>query len=130
MNAITLPRFSQAIARSRPHDLFIFGDNLVRKGTGGQACIRYESNSWGIPTKQFPTMASTAFFYDATFQFNDVIFNLICLTRCADHFKTIIFPEAGLGTGLAKMPEKAPLTYSAMNRFINLYFDIKYGDES
>ena len=35
--------------RNKPNYLFLFGDNDVQKGEGGQAIIRYEPNAFGIP---------------------------------------------------------------------------------
>lgn len=56
MNITTLyiyPSFwTVAIVRQYPNALFVFGDNDCGKGTGGQAIIRNEPNSIGLPTKK------------------------------------------------------------------------------
>src|SRR5437868_5063046 len=44
--------------------LFIFGDNDIKKGCGGQAIIRYEDNTSGIPTKKLPSSNENDFYSD------------------------------------------------------------------
>ena len=39
-----------------PKTLYIFGDNILRIGNGGQAVIRNIPNSFGIATKRTPSM--------------------------------------------------------------------------
>mgnify|MGYP006999672235 CR=1 FL=1 len=39
-----------------PNKIFIYGDNDLRTGLGGQAIIRNESNTLGIRTKKFPPL--------------------------------------------------------------------------
>ena len=47
-----------------PHKLYIFGDNLIGVGKGGQAIIRDCPNTFGIPTKRLPHRENNAFFSD------------------------------------------------------------------
>ena len=44
-----------------PNKIFIYGDNDLRTGLGGQAIIRNESNTLGIRTKKKPTHEKDAF---------------------------------------------------------------------
>lgn len=37
------------------HKIYVFGDNMKRYGKGGQAVIRDCPNSFGIPTKRYPS---------------------------------------------------------------------------
>lgn len=113
--------------KKNPNSLFIFGDNCRRKGTGGQAVIRGMKNVAGIATKIEPSMNDNAFFSDSNYQFaTNVIFTDIenIKTRLASgEYSAIVFPLDGLGTGLAKLSDKAP----KVNQFLlqKLYDDFK-----
>jgi len=52
------------LTRKYPKYLFVYGDNDQYKGKGGQAIIRYESNTIGILTKKRPDENDGAFFTD------------------------------------------------------------------
>ena len=47
-------RYSRNTPQQNPNMFFVFGDNLQRSGTGGQAVIRNNPNVIGIPTKVAP----------------------------------------------------------------------------
>lgn len=98
---------------------FIFGDNLVGKGTAGQACIRYCENSIGIPTKRLPTMDEKGFFTDTKEECLKVKESLDIIEKLLKEGKLIGFPVDGIGTGLAKMEEKAPKTFKYMTNRLN-----------
>lgn len=94
--------------RACPDWIFLFGDNLIRKGMGGQAKeCRGEPNAIGIPTKKYPSMDKDSFFSDQELEQNkhalDQAFALI------PDGSNVAIPV--IGVGLAKLPEKAPLTY-------------------
>lgn len=98
--------------RKNRNKTFLFGDNLQQRGMGGQAKeMRGEPNAVGIPTKKKPSMSDDSFFTDDEFHINiqqiNNAFNRIPLIGN----KIIVIPSAGLGTGLAKLQEKAPKTY-------------------
>lgn len=91
--------------------LFVFGDNMLGRGMGGQAKeMRGEPNAVGIPTKMAPGMANKDFFTDADFDRAkpkiDAAFNR--LFAHADNGKTVVWPADGIGTGLAQLPTRAP----------------------
>lgn len=119
MAAFTIHTFqgfwSEHDCSSNPKWLFVFGDNLLRKAKGGQAIIRYHSNAAGVPTKKTPGFHSGAFFTDAEFEANakaiDAAVNTILKLMYSGTYETLILPEAGLGTGLAQLPTRAPKTY-------------------
>lgn len=99
-----------------PKSLYIFGDNAVNYGKGGQAIIRDCPNAFGIPTKMFPTMTIEAFFMDTPESFKYV---LTKVEELNDIFKSnkydyIVFPIDGLGTGLARMPYYAPKLFKQL----------------
>ena len=102
-----------SLCRKYPTWAFVFGDNAQRWGTKGQACIRRETNAIGVRTKWKPKMEEDSYFtddqYDAIVVMIDEdfapIFELL-REGC-----TVVFPENGLGTGLAEMPRRAPRAY-------------------
>ena len=103
--------------RANPEVYYLFGDNTERWGTGGQAKeMRGEPNAIGIATKITPTQGSNAYFSDDDFLENC----RIIATDLRDAFQKrdmghiIVIPLDGLGTGLSKLPQKAPRT----NRFL------------
>lgn len=42
--------------------IFVFGDNTIRKGTGGAAKLRYCENTYGFLTKKFPNNSDDSFY--------------------------------------------------------------------
>ena len=48
--------------RAHPNYIFVFGDNLERRGTGGAAALRDEPNTYGFITKKTPTHDDAAYF--------------------------------------------------------------------
>jgi hypothetical protein len=89
--------------------IYIFGDNLIEKGRGGQACIRGLPNAFGIPTKKLPAMHDRAFFTDHELEANKKAIDeaIAKLPRAKDW---IYNPE--IGAGLAEMPIRCPKTYA------------------
>ncbi len=102
--------------KDEPEKLFVFGDNSQRVGYGGQAKeMRGEPNAIGIPTKRYPSMEEDAF-YDDEYA---IYWALICgknITKLLIFGGTIIWPEEGIGTGLAQLKERAPLIWNAIER--------------
>lgn len=100
---------------------YLFGDNLMRDGFGGQAKeMRGEPNAIGIPTKKRPDYRSGAFMTDDEFEQNkkhiDEGFNSI--PEC----DVLIIPLDGLGTGRANLEQNAPKTLEyVMKKLEELY---------
>jgi hypothetical protein len=99
--------------KNNPSILFVFGDNDQRKGFGGMAKeFRGEENSIGIRTKKYPSMQEDSFYTDKEFEENKAkIDEDISLIK--EKFKSyiaIIIPK-GIGSGYAKLEQKAPTTY-------------------
>lgn len=93
--------------------IYLFGDNLLRVGYGGQAKeMRGEPNAIGIPTKRRGSMESDAFFSDSTLDANiqAIIAPVLEALKMACAGYVIIITSDGLGTGLARLPELAPTT--------------------
>ena len=114
--------------RQNPHKLFVYGDNMIRRGKGGQAIIRDEPNTHGIATKRLPSSTTDSFFSDkpdeASIILNDV---LDMLSRFEyEHYTTIVLPAAGLGTGLSEMPKRSPQLFEWLHETISLLTGVKY----
>lgn len=109
-------RYTPLLVMKNRTKLFVFGDNLKRQGKRGQAVIRDYDNAMGIATKKLPTLQPHAFMTDDEFSDNvaaidnDIMNILIKYAR--GNYTVIVFPTNGLGTGLAKLKEKAPRTYT------------------
>jgi len=48
--------------RANPNHIFVFGDNLLRYGTGGAAKLRHHKNTYGFITKKAPTYRDEDFY--------------------------------------------------------------------
>jgi len=89
---VYMKRITRQIVKNNRDKIFLFGDNLQRKGYGGQAkAMRGEPNAVGIPTKKKPFWQIKP---DFDFEYD-----------------TIVIPSDGIGTGLAELPQRAPETY-------------------
>lgn len=100
--------YDRPLIRSFPDTLFVFGDNMARRGYGGQAAVaRGEPNAVGIPTKWVPTSAPEAFFSDN--DFTKVIPTIDAeFLRLTLHPGKVVWPADGIGTGLAQLVSRAP----------------------
>lgn len=97
--------------KAEPDTLFVFGDNLLGEGYGGQAReMRGEPNAVGIPTKKMPSNAPDAFFRDADFEAacDAALRPLHTLLVHIAGGGTVVWPEDGIGTGLADLANKSP----------------------
>lgn len=101
--------------------LYLFGDNCDRIGNGGQAKeMRGEPNAIGIRTKRNPRYNEDSFFTDK--DFDEVkIYLYDDFSEPYEHVKNggvVVIPTDGLGTGLAKLPENAPLIFEEVQTWI------------
>lgn len=105
--------------RANPNQIYVFGDNIERRGLRGQAAeMRGEPNAVGIPTKWFPKLSPKAFFWDRQ---REEIFPLLeqdyqTVLDHLKHGKTVVWPADGIGTGLSQLPVYAPLLWAEMER--------------
>ena len=108
-------RYTDADVKANPNKIYVFGDNTERTGTGGQAQIRNNPNAMGIATKLAPSMNESAFMTDKDFAKNKAVIDGD-IAKIKATGKIVIFPKDGLGTGLAKLKEKAPQTYAYLKQ--------------
>ena len=94
--------------------LYLFGDNVQRTGLGGQAKeLRGEPNAFGIATKKRPANDTNAFFNDKQLEQNKAIITkdingALEAFRKGAYEQMVVLP---LGTGMAQLDKKAPLTF-------------------
>ncbi len=102
--------------------IFLYGDNLARRGFGGQAAaMRGEPNVVGIPTKKLPSNSENAFFTDAEFEQNKAAIDqaferLASMSLTTD--QVIVIPLKGIGTGRAQLESRAPLTFAYLRKHL------------
>ena len=117
---VYVDKITRSMLKNDPSTLFVFGDNLQRRGFGGLAKeCRGERNAIGIPTKRAPSMEASSFFTDD---------DLMIFRECAepsmlfivDHLRNgrkVVWPKAGIGTGLAQLKERAPRIWRELESF-------------
>ncbi len=106
---------TRQMLRDEPNTLFVFGDNMQRRGFGGQAAaMRGEPNAVGIPTKKSPSMRPEAFFsnHDFTAWATE---SQLDINRLRNFGGTIVWPKAGIGTGRAQLAKRAPRIMAAID---------------
>jgi hypothetical protein len=70
--------------KDNPNHIFVFGDNLLRKGTGGAAKLRFYENTYGFITKKTPSHDRQAYYtcnnYSEKFtsEMNNLIKEIVC----------------------------------------------------
>ena len=100
---------------NNPSWLFVFGDNIYRKGCKGQAIIRNFDNTVGIATKIDRCSYDECYFSDLNIKKNIKIIETdieyMGFMFDVGKYDSLVFSSYGLGTGLARLEEKAPNTY-------------------
>ena len=117
---IKMKWITRSFVREHRDHIFLFGDNLTRRGFGGQAAqMRSEPNAIGIPTKKLPSNDEEAFFTDAEFEQNKAAIDR-AFDRIAPMSSTleqvIVIPSDGLGTARAQLENRAPLTFTYLQK--------------
>lgn len=120
--------------KNNPTIMFLFGDNLLRSGFGGQAAaMRGEPNAVGIATKCSPSVDEGAFFSDDDYEANvqSILDDVMPVMRHIVKGGIVIIPSDGLGTGLSELETRAPKTNKALTDTIDYLFDLdrRYTDE-
>lgn len=115
--------------KNNRHCLFVYGDNDAKIGRGGQAIIRDEKNTIGIPTKKYPARQVYSYYTDTEletnkFKIDSAILNII---QNSKGYQYIVLPSERFGSGLSELPTRAPMTYkylqmrvSQLEKYYNL----------
>lgn len=102
---------SRDFVQSNRDIIFLFGDNLARKGFVGQAAaMRGEPNAIGIPTKHYPGKRPSSYFSDD--DFDAVAPEIDAAFAAIPDGAQVVVPAAGIGVGLADLEERAPKIYA------------------
>ena len=121
--SISVERTNKIILRSElkanSTTLYLFGDNDVRKGLGGQAKeMRGEPNAVGISTKKLPARGEEAYKSDDDLQENKRIItndiNKAIAKWNTGKYSRLVIPQ--MGVGLAELPTRAPETYKFLQQ--------------
>ena len=111
---------TRALLQQHPDTLFVFGDNMAEKGLGGQAKeMRGEPNAVGIPTKNYPGMNDFDFFNDGDFNRAKIKIDaaVLKLFLHASDGGNIVWPEDGIGTGLADLKKNSPKIWELIEKY-------------
>ena len=105
--------------KANPKTLYLFGDNDIRKGLGGQAKeMRGEPNAIGVSTKKLPARGEEAYKSDAELEKNKKIItddiNKAIAEWNTGKYNKLIIPQ--MGVGLAELPTRAPETYKFLQQ--------------
>lgn len=110
--------------RENPDVLYLFGDNLLRKGLGGQAKeMRGEENTIGVVTKKYPSNHNSSFFKDEDFEqwleeFSKDIDKLETAIK-SNKYRALVIPK--IGQGLADLANKAPNIWEHIKNKLDSY---------
>lgn len=110
-------RLDKSLCINNPDALIVFGDNLLQRGQAGQACIRYEKNVFGIPTKRLPSTDSRSYFSDKPEEVQIVKEKIQEIWKLHKEGKIIFLPNAMIGSGLARIDEKSPRIFKIIKAF-------------
>jgi hypothetical protein len=111
--------------KSNPKKIFVFGDNNLRYGKGGQAIIRDLSNTIGLRTKKAPNNQLSSFYSDSDLEENkkNIIEDILTIKDLQLKGNVIVFSNGGYGTGLSKLKEHAPKTFEYLCDCLKSFFN-------
>lgn len=114
MKILRLSRITRSLVRANPMVMFVFGDNDIRQGLGGQAKeMRGELNAIGIRSKKLPAKTPDAYWTDKEYEQNlaKIDEDLLPVERHLALGGIVVLPTDGIGTGLGRMGIKCPKTF-------------------
>lgn len=111
---------TRELCQQHPLAIFLFGDNRARHGFAGQAGIRNEPNTFGVPTKRIPANAPADFFDGDNAADQLAVVTSLLMVKAMARSMDVIVPvmdcgHTSLGTGLSQLPIKAPGLYNLIN---------------
>ena len=111
--------------KSNPKKIFVFGDNNLRYGKGGQAIIRDLPNTIGLRTKKATNNQLSSFYSDSDLEENkkNIIEDILTIKDLQLKGNVIVFSNGGYGTGLSKLKEHAPKTFEYLCDCLKSFFN-------
>lgn len=110
MPLIFQSRIYRADPKANPNVIYCFGDNERRVGLGGQAAeMRGEPNALGVATLAAPHV----FWTDADADRQNAIIDadMRPIFKALRDGRAVVFPLDGIGSGLADLERRSPLTW-------------------
>lgn len=100
--------------------LFVYGDNDLQRGRGGQAIIRDLPNTIGLPTKKLPNNLPESFYTDLEYEKNKVKIDAAIeqILLKAEFYDGIMLPHDVFGH--AKLHLLAPKTFQYLSEQIKV----------
>jgi len=101
--------------------MFVFGDNILRRGTGGQAkACRGKLNTICIITKKYPSNYVGSFYFEKDYDqwLKDSASGFCSVEHELKKGSIVVWPKEGIGTGLAELPKYAPSIYEYIEKFL------------
>lgn len=125
--------YTPELVEANPEVVFVFGDNSIRRGMGGQAIIRGYPNIHGISTKRIGDMARGSFFQEGNEDDQRIVeADLDGLEALLREGKKVLIPVSrqtetiSLGLERAQLLQRAPSLYKLICDRIEAMF-IEYG---
>lgn len=121
---IAIGYWTEEDVKKYPNLTFVFGDNILRQGKAGQACIRDCPNAFGLITKYLPSNEKGSFITKDTLAYVQA-----SIDKLEDGYKycQYVFPVDGLGTGLADLKTHCPEALELINQSVSDLIGINYG---
>lgn len=118
--------YTPELCQAHRDKTFVFGDNTLRFGKGGQAVIRDEPNVLGVSTKRKPSMADGSFFTEGSAPDLDVVLgDLLHVWSRLKQGMSVVIPvlpdnyEPSLGLQRAELKERAPSIYETIQLHVH-----------
>ena len=123
---VCFSNYTHELLQSKPDYIFVFGDNLLRIGNGGQAIIRNEPNVIGLATKRLPSHTQEAYMTGSDSDYAAVDYDFKIIQELLGSGNTVIFPSGGLGTGLSRLQIHAPKLLSYIDSRVSNLIKTNY----
>lgn len=108
---------ARADARRNAQVLYVFGDNVARKGMGGLAAeLRNEKNAVGVRTKYTAHEFYTEDPESVAAQNRMIDEDMKPLFDHVRRGGVVVWPARGVGQGTARLPLRAPSTFDHLER--------------
>lgn len=112
-------RYYESDLDMNPEAYYVFGDNDMRDGRGGQAKVcRGRQNAFGVRTKKAPGRSESAYYTDDEYHENvrKIGEDFRYIEQELQRGRIVVFPTEGMGTGLAQLRTRAPRRFCTSKR--------------